>query len=442
MENLALVSSPKMLLGSSSSPNLGCPISLKHSSFSLFHNRRNGSYQTRCKITARAHHRFSDKIRLPVRKSEKSENGTDVFASISSSTSKETSSSVGVTPQLVPPPPSSQIGSPLFWIGVGVGFSALFSWASSNLKKYAMQQAMKTLTGQMSSGTGSSPFSNSAFSQGSQFPFPFPMPPPPTSGTSTTPVASPPSRPRVTVDVSATDVEAAPHSSPVEVKQETEIKKEQQKYAFEDVSPQEVMQEDLFTSSKESSEQTPTKNAQFSEEVSLNGAAPKQDESYYKEAPKSSGKSPMSVEALEKMMEDPTVQKMVYPYLPEQMRNPETFKWMLQNPEYRQQLGDMLNNMGGGTEWDNRMMDSLKNFDLSSPEVKEQFDQIGLTPEDVIAKIMANPDVAMAFQNPRVQQAIMDCSQNPLSIAKYQNDKEVMDVFNKISELFPGVGSP
>ncbi|PKU60728.1 Protein TIC 40, chloroplastic [Dendrobium catenatum] len=52
---------------------------------------------------------------------------------------------------------------------------------------------------------------------------------------------------------------------------------------------------------------------------------------------------------------------------------------------------------------------------------------------------MANPDVALAFQNPKVQAAIMDCSQNPLSIAKYQNDKEVMDVFTKISELFPGV---
>ena len=35
-------------------------------------------------------------------------------------------------------------------------------------------------------------------------------------------------------------------------------------------------------------------------------------------------------------------------------------------------------------------------------------DQIGLTPEEVISKIMANPDVAMAFQNPRVQQAIME----------------------------------
>ena len=29
--------------------------------------------------------------------------------------------------------------------------------------------------------------------------------------------------------------------------------------------------------------------------------------------------------------------------------------------------------MGGSTEWDNRMMDSLKNFDLSSPDVKQQF---------------------------------------------------------------------
>ncbi|KAL6318366.1 hypothetical protein AAG906_039458 [Vitis piasezkii] len=150
----------------------------------------------------------------------------------------------------------------------------------------------------------------------------------------------------------------------------------------------------------------------------------------------------LSVDALEKMMEDPTVQKMVYPYLPEEMRNPTTFKWMLQNPQYRQQLQDMLNNMGGGAEWDNRMMDNLKNFDLSSPEVKQQFDQIGLTPEEVISKIMANPDVALAFQNPRIQAAIMDCSQNPLSIAKYQNDKEVMDVFNKISELFPGVSGP
>ncbi|CAI8605493.1 unnamed protein product [Vicia faba] len=129
-------------------------------------------------------------------------------------------------------------------------------------------------------------------------------------------------------------------------------------------------------------------------------------------------------------------------YLPEEMRKPSTFKWMLQNPEYRQRLEEMINNMGGGIEWDSRMMDTLKNFDLNSPVVKQQFDKIGLSPEEVISKIMANPDVAMAFQNPIVQAAIMDCSQNPMSIAKYQNDKEVMDVFYKISELFPGVSGP
>eukprot|EP00246_Nothoceros_aenigmaticus_P006292 TRINITY_DN190_c0_g3_i1.p1 TRINITY_DN190_c0_g3~~TRINITY_DN190_c0_g3_i1.p1 ORF type:complete len:217 (-),score=48.00 TRINITY_DN190_c0_g3_i1:278-928(-) len=152
--------------------------------------------------------------------------------------------------------------------------------------------------------------------------------------------------------------------------------------------------------------------------------------------------SVFTVDALERMMEDPAVQKMVYPYLPEEMRNPATFKWMMQNPQYREQLQDMLNNLGGDGAWDNKMSDMLKNFDLNSSEVKQQFEQIGLTPQQVVSKIMGNPDVALAFQNPRVQAAIMDCSQNPLNITKYQNDKEVMDVFNKISELFPGMAPP
>lgn len=42
------------------------------------------------------------------------------------------------------------------------------------------------------------------------------------------------------------------------------------------------------------------------------------------------------------MQTDENLQKMLYPYLPEPMRNPETFKWMLSNPEYRQQLETMM----------------------------------------------------------------------------------------------------
>ncbi|CAN6458411.1 unnamed protein product [Victoria cruziana] len=293
-----------------------------------------------------------------------------------------------------------------------------------------MQQAFKTMMGQMASQTG--PLNNSGFSAPPPFPFPSATTPP-ASTFSYTSVAS---KPVTTVDVAAKNVEPPPAE---EVKHDTEKKEETKRYEFVDVSPEELVEKQPVQSSDASS----TKEVHFAEPV-LNGSVPRQGatrEDYTTDKRKPG--TVLSVEALEKMMEDPTVQKMVYPYLPEEMRNPATFKWMLQNPQYRQQLEDMLNNMGGGNSaWDNQLMDSLKNFDLSSPEVKQQFDQIGLTPEEVISKIMANPEVAMAFQNPKVQAAIMDCSQNPLSITKYQNDKEVMDVFNKISELFPGMGGP
>ncbi|XP_048442284.1 protein TIC 40, chloroplastic [Pyrus x bretschneideri] len=381
------------------------------------------------------------------------------FASISSSSTQETSS-IGVNPQISVPPPPSNVGSPLFWIGVGVGLSALFSWVATRLKNYAMQQAFKTLMGQMN--PQDSQFNNAGFSPGSPFPFPSA----PGSGPFGSPF--PPTSQHSTVDVSATRVDAAPSapSAPAssatqatpttpttpttpatpatDVKSDSELNKTS-RFAFVDVTPEETEQKSPFESSlKDISEASSSKGTQNDVEVSQNGATFKQGAGSFTGSQSTGKENPaISVEALEKMLEDPTVQKMVYPYLPEEMRNPTTFKWMLQNPEYRQQLEDMLNNMGGSSEWDNRMMDSLKNFDLSSPEVKQQFDQIGLSPEEVISKIMANPEVAMAFQNPRVQAAIMDCSQNPLSIAKYQNDKEVMDVFNKISELFPGVsGSP
>ncbi|KAH6785699.1 hydroxyproline-rich glycoprotein family protein [Perilla frutescens var. hirtella] len=359
----------------------------------------------------------------------------DCFASIASR-GQETSS-VGANPQIPVPPPSSQVGSPLFWIGVGVGLSALFTWVTARLKKYAMEQAFKTLTQQMN--TQNSPFGNAAFAPGSPFSFPPQPPPPPPPSTSPasdsfrtgTPTAS-----QSVTDVPATKVEDPPSSS---VKDKIEPESAPKNYAFVDVSPEETLQKSAFEDYKESVQtESPNNYSQSFQQVSQNGTASKQGTGA-SEGPYTSAKPPlMSVDDLEKMMEDPTVQKMVFPYLPEEMRNPTTFKWMLQNPTYRQQLQDMLNNMGGNPEWDNRMMDTLKNFDISSPEIKQQFDQIGLTPEEVIGKIMANPDVAMAFQNPRVQAAIMECSQNPLSITKYQNDKEVMDVFNKISELFPG----
>ncbi|KAL0365806.1 UNVERIFIED_CONTAM: protein, chloroplastic [Sesamum radiatum] len=399
MENLGLVSSPKIVLGVSakprdsisSTPFVGLPNLLKKPGK---HGRPLNSTSS---FTVLSFLKAPNATKTIVPEKV----ARDSFASIASRGQETTS--VGANPQLsVPPPPSHVAG---------------------RAKKYAMEQAFKTFTQQMNAQNN--PFGNASFSPGSPFPFPPAATPASDSSRTPTPVASQ----RATVDVPATKVEDPPSIS---VKDKVEPEKEPKKYAFVDVSPEETLQKNEFENYKESIHTETPSDAKSSQPVSQNGTATKQGTGA-SEGPSTSKSSPLlSVEALEKMMEDPTVQKMVYPYLPEEMRNPTTFKYsnglyttgMLQNPQYRQQLQDMLNNMGGSPEWDNRMMESLKNFDLSSPEIKQQFDQIGLSPEEVISKIMANPDVAMAFQNPRVQAAIMDCSQNPLSIAKYQNDKE------------------
>lgn len=52
--------------------------------------------------------------------------------------------------------------------------------------------------------------------------------------------------------------------------------------------------------------------------------------------------SNFTVDMLETMFKDPNMQQLLYKYLPEPMRNPQTFEWMLQNPEYRQQLEAMM----------------------------------------------------------------------------------------------------
>ena len=53
---------------------------------------------------------------------------------------------------------------------------------------------------------------------------------------------------------------------------------------------------------------------------------------------------------------------------------------------------------------------------------------LGLSTPQVLQKIMADPELAMAFSNPKVQEAVMDVSQNPMNIVKYQNEPDVLKV--------------
>ncbi|GBG89638.1 hypothetical protein CBR_g49427 [Chara braunii] len=309
-------------------------------------------------------------------------------------------------------------------VGEGGGMKKNLHWIakevekrSAELQRAAMQQILKSMTGGPP-GTSAPPFGMP----------PFPMPPSSPLGTpppAFTPPASFPPPPTYTTESSpssTTSTAGADDSSvSAQAHEASPVAAVQRKPAFTDVSPDAMGWEGGSKPAEEG------KGPFFhdAEVVDSNASSSGTGSSQTGGGAAAGAKeSVFTVEALEKMMEDPMVQKMVYPYLPEEMRNPATFKWMLQNPQYRQQLQEMLGNMGGDAAWDGRMADMMKNFNLSSNEVKQQFDQIGMKPEDVISKIMANPDIAVAFQSPKVQAAIMDCSQNPLNISKYQNDRE------------------
>lgn len=153
-----------------------------------------------------------------------------------------------------------------------------------------------------------------------------------------------------------------------------------------------------------------------------------------------------TLEMLERMLDDPNMAETVKPHLPEGMKDPETFKSLMQNPMYRQQLEQMLDNMGeqampgmgGGDGADSAAAAAAApGMNMSSDEVKQQFDQLGVSPEELMQKVMADPELQQAFQQPRIQNALMECSQNPMNIAKYNDDEEVMRVFTKISSMMP-----
>ncbi|KAL5820771.1 hypothetical protein ACOSQ3_022653 [Xanthoceras sorbifolium] len=131
--------------------------------------------------------------------------GGDIFANLSSGSGQQTYTSVGKPNLPMPPPPSSSsnVGSPLFWIGVGVGFSAIFSFVASKLKQFAMQHAFNSVMDNLNAQNKQ--FGNAASPYGSPFPPGSPFSYPPPQASSTTPSAA--SQSTVTVNVPATKLE-------------------------------------------------------------------------------------------------------------------------------------------------------------------------------------------------------------------------------------------
>ena len=61
-------------------------------------------------------------------------------------------------------------------------------------------------------------------------------------------------------------------------------------------------------------------------------------------------KKKISSDLLDGFFRDPSIQEMFYQHLPEEMRNPETFEWILSNPENRAQLEAMVEAQAGNLD--------------------------------------------------------------------------------------------
>ncbi|KAM2003955.1 hypothetical protein ACFX15_027464 [Malus domestica] len=132
MTSLSLPRSPPLL--PSNQPRIIAPSFNRFPLFRCSANLRNSKNHQ----NSRANGRFTA-TRLPAKLE------VERFASISSSSTQETSS-IGVNPQISIPPPPSNVGLLLFWISAGIGLSALFSLVATRLKIAGKQWRRKQIS--------------------------------------------------------------------------------------------------------------------------------------------------------------------------------------------------------------------------------------------------------------------------------------------------------
>jgi len=59
-------------------------------------------------------------------------------------------------------------------------------------------------------------------------------------------------------------------------------------------------------------------------------------------------------------------------------------------------------------------------------------------PPELLGKLMSDPSLMQAMQNPKIMAALQECMGNPAAFAKYQSDPEIMDLVTKLGGLMGG----
>ncbi|KAK9806401.1 hypothetical protein WJX73_002468 [Symbiochloris irregularis] len=329
-----------------------------------------------------------------------------------------------------PPPQQAKAGggiSPFVWVAIGLGLAfafnkvkGMFGGGPGGLQEKMMGSMMDQAMQQMMKGGGMPPGGFPGAGAGSQSPsfpsgFPgsgFPPSPSPSSAAASQPAYDTTASAVVEDRGSASEASTSAPSSSRARRRETRPRKS----TFSDVGGQAG---DAGPAAAAGPTAGPSAGSPFASAA----------------GPQNGGGEGFSLEVMEGLLRDPKMQEAMYQYLPESMRNKETFDWMMSNPEYRKQLQEMMSKQGANL--DPSMYESIK--DIDTAEMNRQLSAVGLTPSDIITKLMADPPLAAAFQKPNVQKAIMEARNNPLAAMRYQDDPDVMMVFEKMSQMFPQV---
>lgn len=337
-------------------------------------------------------------------------------------TTSERSEAVQVSGPPPPAPPQKKGWPAYVWVLLGMGLAGAgmkvidaIQGRSKSMQQQMMEQMLKTATQQQQQSPG----------QG-QSPFPPPPPPPPQQG----------QQQAAAMDTTATAAPGSPSPSPspsIESTPGQEGQGEAQGAQATQAPPPPPPGTEASQGASASQETGEKKRGSyFKDPEVVEGQQAQTGEG--EQGGGFQGQGAFTLEMLERMLDDPQLQPMLMPYLPEGMKDPNQLKELMKNPAYREQLQQMLDQMG-----DQGMPDGMQ-FPGGQEGSMQQFEQMGIKPEELMRQIMADPELSEAFKNPRIQTAIMECSKNPMNMSKYQDDPEVMKVFMKMSQLLPNNG--
>lgn len=160
-----------------------------------------------------------------------------------------------------------------------------------------------------------------------------------------------------------------------------------------------------------------------------------QSEDFYKQNEKTIKTNDTSVSAvamLEQMVENQQMREIMHPYLPIPMRDKKYFEWMLSNSVVRNQLEELLAKKTTCNRPENILTSAI---DAERQEAIRHMEVIGIKPNDLVARIMSDQELARAFSDPKIQNAIKEASRDHMLLVKHMQDPTIGPVLKKIQSV-------